>query len=435
MWMFCAPNGSCATTDSGIPGTGVAGCWFGSENKTTTPATRCASTAQGWVAGTRPSAAGADAPPCPPSRFCGGAGFNASAAWVAVEVPHDYSMADLPMRTDDTVAPTLAPRYGTWRFARGDDAGWSAPSFDDSHWVAAKGGKDWRARPLNYTAYNATGWYRQHVDAPPGLMALSHRTDLLITLDLGIISGADDTFFNGVHIGHTGQFDATLGCDSYEAWRRYAIPPGLLRPQRNVVAIRVFSLGGAGPSPMMQPRGFPGGLYDDPELADYDVRDGPYDAAVSPNGQAVAYTVGGVGWYRKTFTSPVTAPGPVPGPRAQNPGAHTTRVWLQFDGVYMNSDVYINGCKHCPCCHDSQFSVFWGGGGGGGACWLAGFKQPFLRIDEQAELSMICLNHVDTTHRRRCHVHTLVRAHTQHTHTHTHWQAIPWFPSVRLHPV
>lgn len=44
---------------------------------------------------------------------------------------------------------------------------------------------------------------------------------------------------------------------------------------------------------------------------------------------AMAFTVGGTAWYRKTFTMDKSAQG--------------KKVFIQFDGVYMNSDVWING--------------------------------------------------------------------------------------------
>jgi len=47
------------------------------------------------------------------------------------------------------------------------------------------------------------------------------------------------------------------------------------------------------------------------------------------NGVSVGFTTGGIGWYRKTFTLPVNQ---------QN-----KRISILFDGVYMNSDVWING--------------------------------------------------------------------------------------------
>jgi len=49
----------------------------------------------------------------------------------------------------------------------------------------------------------------------------------------------------------------------------------------------------------------------------------------SPSGSGGGYLDGGVGWYRKTFTLPSDASG--------------KRIFVEFDGVYMNSTVYING--------------------------------------------------------------------------------------------
>jgi beta-galactosidase len=49
----------------------------------------------------------------------------------------------------------------------------------------------------------------------------------------------------------------------------------------------------------------------------------------APGGGRVGYFPMGVGWYRKAFRLPK--------------GARDREVWLEFDGVYMNSDVWING--------------------------------------------------------------------------------------------
>lgn len=49
----------------------------------------------------------------------------------------------------------------------------------------------------------------------------------------------------------------------------------------------------------------------------------------APGGGRIGYFPTGVGWYRKHFRLPASAPG--------------RRVWLEFDGVYMNSDVWVNG--------------------------------------------------------------------------------------------
>jgi beta-galactosidase len=47
------------------------------------------------------------------------------------------------------------------------------------------------------------------------------------------------------------------------------------------------------------------------------------------NGVSVGFTTGGIGWYRKTFTLPLNR--------------KNKKVIIQFDGIYMNADVWLNG--------------------------------------------------------------------------------------------
>jgi beta-galactosidase len=49
----------------------------------------------------------------------------------------------------------------------------------------------------------------------------------------------------------------------------------------------------------------------------------------APGGGRMGFYPGGVGWYRKAFRMPA--------------GSGGRRAWLELDGVYMNSDVWING--------------------------------------------------------------------------------------------
>lgn len=56
---------------------------------------------------------------------------------------------------------------------------------------------------------------------------------------------------------------------------------------------------------------------------------GPFDFYASEGQTATGWTVGGIGWYRKTFARP----------QAPNAG----KVELRFGGVYMNCDVWLNG--------------------------------------------------------------------------------------------
>jgi beta-galactosidase len=60
------------------------------------------------------------------------------------------------------------------------------------------------------------------------------------------------------------------------------------------------------------------------------VRMGPFDMYLSEGGNATGWAVGGLGWYRKTFVKPQSL---AAGGKAE----------LHFEGVYMNSEVWING--------------------------------------------------------------------------------------------
>ena len=55
---------------------------------------------------------------------------------------------------------------------------------------------------------------------------------------------------------------------------------------------------------------------------------GPFDSQ-APHGDSTAFTLGGVGWYRRHFMMPREAAGKT--------------VMVQFDGVYMDAEVWING--------------------------------------------------------------------------------------------
>ena len=48
-----------------------------------------------------------------------------------------------------------------------------------------------------------------------------------------------------------------------------------------------------------------------------------------PSGTGGGALPGGIGWYRKTFTVPLAQSG--------------KQIFIEFDGVYMNSEVYLNG--------------------------------------------------------------------------------------------
>lgn len=72
--------------------------------------------------------------------------------------------------------------------------------------------------------------------------------------------------------------------------------------------------------------------YDEPLVEGAPLRVGPFDLAASaPRAMMRGATVGGIGWYRKSFVAPDLKPG--------------DRVEIQFDGAYSESEVWLNGVR------------------------------------------------------------------------------------------
>jgi beta-galactosidase len=72
--------------------------------------------------------------------------------------------------------------------------------------------------------------------------------------------------------------------------------------------------------------------------------EGPFNQA-SPAGAGGGYLDGGIGWYRKSFDPPFSFSSVPPPPHFvffAGPGAGS-RLFVEFDGVYMDSQVWLNG--------------------------------------------------------------------------------------------
>jgi beta-galactosidase len=232
------------------------------------------------------------------------AGFD-DTAWRLLDLPHDWSIEDLPPWAASV--PELSVVDGQWRFQKGDDAAWKAPQFDDGQWQSVTLPDTWE-RHSDYTNNNVYGWFRRRIEIPAECQGKDF--DLL----LGCIDDVDEAWLNGERIGGMGSFPP----DYRTAWdvqRRYRVSASLVRGGgSDVLAVRVFNGAGSG------------GIY---EAGTKSVRVGPFDPALSAGGPATGYVVGGTGWYRKHFTLP-----------ASDSGKHVS---ICFDGVYMNSDVWLNG--------------------------------------------------------------------------------------------
>jgi len=233
------------------------------------------------------------------------AGFD-DTQWRTLEVPHDWSIEDLPPLGKSSVAE-LSVVAGPWRFQKGDDAAWKAREWDDHSWQSVVLPDTWEHHS-NYTNDNVYGWFRRHIEIPAECKGKDF--DLL----LGCVDDVDETFLNGQRIGGLGSFPP----DYRTAWdtpRRYRVPVALVRGDgSDVLAVRVFNGTGNG------------GIY---VAGVKSIRVGPFDPGQSEGGSSTGHVLGGVGWYRKHFRLA--------------PADHGKCVAVRFDGVYMNADFWLNG--------------------------------------------------------------------------------------------
>ena len=228
--------------------------------------------------------------------------------WQAVDLPHDWSLDDLPPAAPTPAAISALPVVeGTWRFKKGDDPSWKKPGLDESDWETVILPAAWEQHS-NYTEDNVYGWYRRRIEVPAELKGKD------VDLQLGKIDDVDEAFVNGVRVGGCGKFPPAFE-SAWDQPRVYRLRAGLLRGDgTDLVAVRVFDSVARG------------GIYDGPVQP---VRIGPFDTGMSPGARDTGYVLGGTGWYRKPFTLPASARG--------------KSVSILFEGVYMDSDVWING--------------------------------------------------------------------------------------------
>jgi beta-galactosidase len=227
-------------------------------------------------------------------------------SWLKVDVPHDWSIEGLA-HTDAKVeeATELPVVRGEWKFNKGDDTHWKNPVLNDSAWQTVKLPANWEDHS-NYTEDNVYGWFRRELTIPADLQGKD------IFINVGKIDDADETFFNGVKVGGLGQFPPNY-VTAWDISRHYKVPHEIIRyGGKNSIAVRVFD-GVQG-----------GGIYND----GIKITEGMFESN-SPSGSGGGYINAGTGWYRKVFKLPKNMKGKC--------------VFIEFDGVYMNSDVWLNG--------------------------------------------------------------------------------------------
>ena len=231
-------------------------------------------------------------------------GFDDS-AWREISVPHDWSIEDLEPLPDP--GPMIAVTKGTWRFAKGDDMAWKAGDLDDSQWAEVRLPAAWEEHSA-YKDDKTYGWFRRKFDVPAAIKGKP------FLLSVGWVKDADQTYVNGVLVGSTGKFPPEFrGAETDD--RYYKVAPDLVKGDgSDVVAVRVYKHGGYG-----------GGIFREQMPH---TRSGPFDTKAA-NGASLGYTLAGTAWYRKHFKLAAGQP--------------NERVRIQFDGVYQDADVWLNG--------------------------------------------------------------------------------------------
>ena len=227
-------------------------------------------------------------------------------SWKDINLPHDWSIEGLARpeaKGEDAIE--FAVVKGEWKFKEGDNILWKSPDLIDSSWQTVKLPATWEEHS-NYTQDNVFGWYRRELTVPAELKGKD------IYINVGKIDDADETYFNGVKVGGMGSFPPNY-VTAWDLYRHYKVPREIIHyGGSNSIAVRVFD-GVQG-----------GGIYSDGTK----IIEGIFEST-SPAGSGGGYINAGTGWYRKDFKLPEDI--------------KDKHVFIEFDGVYMNSDVWING--------------------------------------------------------------------------------------------
>ncbi|MBN2274416.1 MAG: beta galactosidase jelly roll domain-containing protein [Bacteroidales bacterium] len=107
---------------------------------------------------------------------------------------------------------------------------WAETAYDDSGWPVMKVPGLWEGSLL--PSLDGVVWFRREVMIPEELV------NTLVILSLGKIDDSDITWVNGIKTGET--------IAKYSHERSYHIPPGILKPGKNTITVRVEDTGGGG---------------------------------------------------------------------------------------------------------------------------------------------------------------------------------------------
>jgi len=156
-------------------------------------------------------------------------GGTPAETWTSAEALQPIKDFDIPLAEVKRLADSGAPEYGNYvmhwydEFDIGLKGNWWATAFDDANWktVTLPGG----FTELGVPETPAVAWFRKVVNMPDPLPAGR------ALLFLGSIERMDTVYVNGTQVG---------GSAWVENPRVYPMGDGVLKPGRNVIAIRVL---------------------------------------------------------------------------------------------------------------------------------------------------------------------------------------------------
>ena len=170
----------------------------------------------------------------------GGSPAEAWASEAALRPLHDF---DVPLDALDQLRAENAPEYGNFvmhwydQYDVGQKDNWSAPDLNDSAWkqVPVPGG----FAELGVPDTPAVVWFRREITLPDPLPKATPGASVPAgpfspggtTLHLGSIERMDTAYVNGVEVGASSWVENP---------RVYFIKPGILKPGRNVIALRIL---------------------------------------------------------------------------------------------------------------------------------------------------------------------------------------------------
>jgi hypothetical protein len=147
-------------------------------------------------------------------------------------------LASLPRAAGAQEQQVLEDLRGKWKFEIGDNQAWADPSFDDRKWEEIFAPSPWENE--GYPGYDGYAWYRKR------FVAREDWEGYVLSLHLGTIDDADETYVNGHFIGFGGQFPPHY-ISEYGWTREYFLPAWCLRfGKENVIAVRVYDSGLSG---------------------------------------------------------------------------------------------------------------------------------------------------------------------------------------------